>query len=89
MSICNNTIVNQETSLKLKSIRKTKTCCNACKKKLLMTLELDGVLRYFMKKVPRYFNTRYCPPLDLDKVTLISQFFVGDTAASRKDKLKI
>ena len=33
MSICNNTTVNQETTLKLQSIRKTKTCRNACKKK--------------------------------------------------------
>ena len=32
MSICDNTTVNQETRLKLQSIRKTKTCCNACKK---------------------------------------------------------
>ena len=55
MSICDNTTVNQETSLKLQSIRKTKTCRNACKKKLSMTLELD--------RVPRYFSTRYCPPL--------------------------
>ena len=27
MSICDNTTVNQETPLKLQSIRKTKTCC--------------------------------------------------------------
>ena len=46
MSICDNTTVNQETPLKLQSIRKTKTCRNACKKKLSMTLELDGVPRY-------------------------------------------
>ena len=32
MSICDNTTVNQETTLKLQSIRKTKTCRNACKK---------------------------------------------------------
>ena len=32
MSICDNTTVNQETLLKLQSIRKTKTCPNACKK---------------------------------------------------------
>ena len=32
MSICDNTTVNQETPLKLQSIRKTKTCRNACKK---------------------------------------------------------
>ena len=54
MSICDNTTVNQETLLKLQSIRKTKTCRNACKK-LSITLELDGV--------PRYFSTRYCRPL--------------------------
>ena len=57
MSICDNTAVNQETPFKLQSIRKTKTCRNACKKKLSMTLELDGV--------PRYFSTRYGPPLVL------------------------
>ena len=32
MSICDNTTVNQETPLKLRSIRKTKTRRNACKK---------------------------------------------------------
>ena len=32
MSICDNTTVNQETTLKLQSIRKTQTCRNACKK---------------------------------------------------------
>ena len=32
MSICDNTTVNQETTLKLQSIRKTKTCRDACKK---------------------------------------------------------
>ena len=32
-------------------------------KKILMTLKSDGVPRYFIKKVPRYFCTRYCPPL--------------------------
>ena len=45
MSICDNTTVNQETLLKLQSIGK-KTCRNAYKKKLLMTLELDRVSRY-------------------------------------------
>ena len=49
MSICDNTTVNQETTLKLQSIRKTKTYRNACKK-LSMTLKLDGVPRYFIKK---------------------------------------
>ena len=71
MSICDNTTVNQETTLKLQSIRKTKTCRNACKKKLSMTLKLDGVPRYSVpstngtgtKKVPRCFCTRYCPPM--------------------------
>ena len=32
MSICDYTTVDQETTLKLQSIRKTKTCRNACKK---------------------------------------------------------
>ena len=32
MSICDNTTVNKETPLKLQSIRKAKTCRNACKK---------------------------------------------------------
>ena len=32
MSICDNITVNQETTLKLQSIRKAKTCRNACKK---------------------------------------------------------
>ena len=32
MSICDNATVNQETPLKLQSIRKIKTCRNACKK---------------------------------------------------------
>ena len=30
MSNCDNTTINQETPLKLQSIRKTKTCRNAC-----------------------------------------------------------
>ena len=72
MSICDNTTVNQETPLKLQSIRKIKTCRNTCKK-LLMTLELDGVPRYFIKKsttvpvtvIKKYRGTvpRYCKPL--------------------------
>ena len=32
MSICDNATVNQDTPLKLQSIRKIKTCRNACKK---------------------------------------------------------
>ena len=56
MSICDNTTVNQETSLKLQSIRKIKACRNVCKK-LSMTLELDGVP---CTKVPWY-----CPPLPI------------------------
>ena len=32
MSVCDNTTVNQKAPLKLQSIRKTKTCHNACKK---------------------------------------------------------
>ena len=58
MSICDNTTINQETPLKLQSRRKIKTYCNACKK-LSMTLELDGVPRYIIKKVPQY---RYSVP---------------------------
>ena len=58
MSICDNTIVNQETPLKLQSIRKIKHVAMLAKK-LSMTLELDGVPRYFIKKVPRY---RYSVP---------------------------
>ena len=39
MSLCDNTTANPKTTLKLQSIRKTKTCRNAWK----MTLKLDGV----------------------------------------------
>ena len=73
MSICDNTTVNQETTLKLQSIRKTKTYRNACKKTfndpkirrstaVLYKKSTDGT-GTGNKKVPRYFCTRYCPPL--------------------------
>ena len=83
MSICGNTTVNQETTLKLQSIRKTKTCRNACKKtfndpKIRRSTAVFYKKKYRgtgtlcqvpkgtgtgTKKVPRYFSTRYCPPL--------------------------
>ena len=82
MSICDNTTVNPETTLKLQSIRKTKTCRNACKKTFndpkirhSTAVLYKKVPRYRYsvpstdstgtgnKKLPRYFCTRYCPPL--------------------------
>ena len=63
MSICDNTTVNQEIPLKLQSIRKTKIHRNACKK----TFNDPKIRRStkYTKKVPRYFCTRYCPPLTI------------------------
>ena len=48
MSIGDNTTVNQETLLKLQSIRKTKTCRNACKK----TFNDPRITRYEVPTVP-------------------------------------
>ena len=50
MSICDNTTVNQETPLKLHLMQKQKHVAILAKK-LSMTLELDEVPRYFIKKV--------------------------------------
>ena len=58
MSVCDNTTVNQETPLKLQSKRKTKHVAMLAKK-LLMTLELDRVPRYFIKKKYRDTGTQY------------------------------
>ena len=113
MSICDNTTVNQETTLKLQSIRKTKICRNASKKKLLITLKLDGVPRYFIKKVPRYrysvpstdgtgkgtkkvpryFCTRYCPPMLLlfenQNSKLIRKVYINFLAKTYPNKCSV
>ena len=74
MSICDNTTVNQETTLKLQSIRKTKTCRNAYKKtfndpKIRRSTAILYKKKKGTKKVPRYFCTRYCPPLGIRNIT--------------------
>ena len=74
MSICDNTTVNQETTLKLQSKRKIKTCRNACKKTFNNPrIRRSTGTRYQFPKVPvlkKYRGTvpctkvpRYCPPL--------------------------
>ena len=73
MSICDNTTVNQETTLKLQTIRKTKISCKACRKtfnepkiKRSNQLSMNRIQRWEVPctKVPRYFCTPYFPPLD-------------------------
>ena len=61
MSICDNTTVNQETTLKLQSTRKNKNMLQCLQRKLSMTLKLDGVPRYFIKKVFSHniYNRKY------------------------------
>ena len=52
MSICDNTTVNQETTLKLQSIRKTKTCRNPCKKTFN-----DPKIR---RNIAAFYKKKYC-----------------------------
>ena len=66
MSICDNTIVNQETSLKLQSIRKTKTCRNACKK-IFNDPRIRWSTAVLYKKKYRGTGTRY-------QVTILKQY---------------
>ena len=79
MSICNNTTVNQETTLKLQSIRKTKTCCNACKK-TFNDSKLDGVPRYFTKKYCGTDTWYQLPKVPLTVLKKYRSTFVHGTA---------
>ena len=69
MSICDNIIVNQETSLKLQSIRKTKTRRNACEKTFNDPRIRRSIAVLYKKStaIPVLGTKyrRYCPPLTL------------------------
>ena len=79
MSICDNTTVNQETPLKLQSIRKIKTCRNACKKIFndprirrntavlfkKSTAVPVTILKKYRVTIPCTKVPRYCPPLEI------------------------
>ena len=105
MSICDNTTVNEETTLKLQSIRKTKISRNGCKTTFndprirwgtVVLYKKSTAVRYSVsstngtgngtKKVPRYFNTRYCPPLDLGFIMDNDKTYVIDRGKLQRNE---
>ena len=94
MSLCDNTTANPKTTLKLQSIRKTKTCRNAWK----MTLKLDGVpfvwlpcfffVRAFIHLQKRQNKNKMFPMRAHNRIIIIYLFilfiylFISDLKAS-------